>query len=94
MVTHIRRTRTSCGRFIFRAAIVARPEPPDERDRLIEWRSESNSSWVLGVGVLGAIMCLIMSVEAVWVAHLLLLSLTLSELLKYLMQVIYYRRGM
>ncbi len=35
-------------------AIHSRPEGRDERDQLIEWRAESNSGWVLAVGVLAA----------------------------------------
>jgi hypothetical protein len=37
------------------AAIVSRPEDRDERDRLIGWRAENNSSWLLAVGVLAAV---------------------------------------
>lgn len=66
----------------------------DERDRLIGWRAESHSSWILGGGVILAILCLILSVEAVWVAHLLLLSLFVAEVVKYVLQLVYYRRGL
>lgn len=76
------------------AAVVTRPEPSDERDRLIGWRAESNSSWILGVGVLMAVAGLTMSIERVWVAHVLLGSMFASEVAKYLFQVVYYRRGM
>jgi energy-converting hydrogenase Eha subunit A len=76
------------------AAVVQRPDDGDERDRLISWRAESNSSWVVALGVLAAITGLVLSVENVWIAHLLLLSLVLSELTRYLLQLIYYRRGM
>ena len=76
------------------AAIASRAEDPDERDRIIAWRAESNSSWILGVGVLAAIACLIVSVEEVWVAHLLLLSLFIAEVAKDVNQLVYYRRGM
>jgi len=76
------------------AAIVGRTEDRDERDRLIGWRAESNASWLLGVGVLAAITGLIVSIEPVWIAHLLLLSLFLSEVLGYLLRLVYYRRGM
>ena len=74
--------------------IASRPEGRDERDRLIEWRAESNSSWLLGVGVLAAISAMVLGIDRVWVAHLLLLSLFLSELLRFVMQLVYYRRGM
>ena len=76
------------------AAIANRPEGRDERDRIIEWRAESQSSWILAVGVLTSIVGLILSLEPVWVAHLLLLSLFVSELTKFGCQLVYYRRGM
>ena len=75
------------------AAIVGRTDEADERDRLIGCRAESRSSWILGVGVIGAITALILSVGAVWVAHLLLISLFGSELAKEVLQIVYYRRG-
>lgn len=75
-------------------AIANRPDDRDERDRLIAWRAESNSSWILGVGVIVAIGCMIVSVGEVWVAHLLLLSLFLAEVGKDIIQLVYYRRGL
>lgn len=75
------------------AAVVSRPGGRDERDRLIGWRAESNSAWILGVGVLLAIGGLAMAVEGVWVAHLLLLAMLLSEVIKLVLQIIYYRIG-
>ncbi len=75
-------------------AVTDRSTNRDERDRLIEWRAESNSSWILACGVIFAISCLIMSIEAVWVAHLLLLSLFVAEVVKYVLQLVYYRRGL
>lgn len=76
------------------AAISGRPEGRDERDRLIGWRAESNSGWLLAVGVLGAITAMIFSIEIVWIAHLLLLSLLGSEVLGQVLRLVYYRRGM
>ncbi len=75
------------------AAIASRPDKADERDRLIGWRAESRSSWILGIGVIGAIMALILSVGGVWVTHLLLISLFGSEVAKDVLQIVYYRRG-
>lgn len=76
------------------AAIASRPEGRDERDRLIGWRAENNSSWLLAVGVLSAVTCMIFSIDNVWIAHLLLLSLFLSQVLGFILQLVYYRRGM
>jgi len=74
-------------------AIASRPDGRDERDRLISWRAESNSSWILAVGILTAITCMIVSVGEVWVAHLLLLSLFIAEITKDIVKLVYYRRG-
>ena len=75
-------------------AIAKRPEGRDERDRLIGWRAENSSSWVLGVGVIGAIFGLATPVGPAWIANGLLMSLFLSEVLKHVLQLYYYRRGM
>ncbi|WP_165247113.1 hypothetical protein [Paludisphaera soli] len=75
------------------AAIASRPEGRDERDRLIGWRAENNSSWVLAVGVFAAITGMLFSINNVWIAHLLLLSMFLSEVLGQVLRLVYYRRG-
>jgi len=75
-------------------AIATRPHDSDERDRLIGWRAESNSGWLLATGVLAGITGMVLSLPNVWIAHLLLLSLFLSEVLKLVLQLVYYRRGM
>ncbi|MEM6648168.1 MAG: hypothetical protein AAF730_18140 [Bacteroidota bacterium] len=75
-------------------ALVDGAAERDERDRLIGWRSESNTSWILGVGVILAITGLIVSVPVVWIAHGLLLALFVAEVAKYTLQLVYYRRGL
>lgn len=75
------------------AAVTGRPEPRDERDRLIGWRAESNSAWLLATGVLTAVSGMVLGLESVWVAHLLLGSLFLSSVLAFVLQLVYYRRG-
>lgn len=74
-------------------ALASKREGRDERDRLISWRAESNSGWILAAGVLTGITAMILAVDNVRVAHLLLLSLLLSEVAKYALQLVYYRRG-
>lgn len=76
------------------AAVASRPEGRDERDRLIGWRAEANSAWIVATGAICAIMCMILSIENVWIAHLLLLSMCLSETVRCACQLVYYRRGM
>jgi len=75
------------------AAVTGTPEKRDERDRLIGWRAESNSSWILAVGVFGALNAIAFSVAPVWIAHILLASLFASEAMKLTLQIVYYRRG-
>ncbi|MFK8052543.1 MAG: hypothetical protein AB8F65_06185 [Woeseiaceae bacterium] len=76
------------------AAITSRSHEPDERDRVIGWRAESLSSWILGFGVITSILALGSSVEPVWVAHLLLLSMLVTEIVRFILQIVFYRRGM
>lgn len=74
-------------------AIFSGAESRDERDRIIDWRAESNASWVLAAGVLASITGMIFEINNVWIAHLLMLTLLLYEALKLTMQLVYYRRG-
>jgi len=75
------------------AALTGKPEGRDERDRLIAWMAEHRSSWLTTVGVLGAVTCMVVGVDQVWTANLLLLSLALAETLGFVLQIVYYRRG-
>ncbi|MFG0274305.1 MAG: hypothetical protein ACF8QF_04535 [Phycisphaerales bacterium] len=75
------------------AAITRKPEAADERDRVIEWRAESHTAWMLPIGVFLAITGLLFAFEPVWIAHLLLLSLFIAEMAKLALQALYYRRG-
>lgn len=75
------------------AAVAGRRENRDERDRLIGRRAENNSGWVLTTGVLIAVTGMILAIEPVWIAHFLLLSLFLSEVLGFVLRLIYYRGG-
>ncbi|MEL7239217.1 MAG: hypothetical protein AAGK78_10165, partial [Planctomycetota bacterium] len=65
----------------------------DERDRVILWRAEAGSGWILGVGVLAALGAMVVGVPIVWIANGLLAALVVSELLRCGLQVLYYRRG-
>lgn len=76
------------------AVCLGGSDDADERDRVIGWRAEANSGWVLGAGVFLALNAMAFGVATVWVAHLLLACLFLSEVLKLALQLRYYRRGM
>lgn len=75
------------------AALTGPSGPPDERDRQIGWRAESRSSWLLGAGVFMAIAGLALGYAPAWIANLLMCSMFASEILKYLLQLWHYRRG-
>lgn len=75
------------------AALTSKTEGRDERDRLIAWKAEHRSAWVMAVGVLGAATCMVVGIPNVWSVNLLLLSLALSEILGFVLQLVYYRRG-
>ncbi len=65
----------------------------DERDRLIAQRAEARTGWILAVGVLAALAAMVLMVNNVLVAHILLGSLVLSEVVKTALQLVAYRRG-
>lgn len=75
-------------------AVASRPEGRDERDRLIGWRAESRTSWILGAGVFLAVAGMVASIGNVWIAHGLILSMLVSEVAKLALQLVYYRRGL
>jgi hypothetical protein len=74
-------------------AALSRPDGRDERDRLIEWRGEARSGWLLAAGVIVGLGCMVAGVPNVWTANLLLVSLYLAEMLRLTLQVVDYRRG-
>ena len=74
-------------------AVVGGRQESDERDRLIAWRAEHGSSWILGAGVVGAIFALAAPIPKIWVAHSLLATLFLAEIANRALQIYYYRRG-
>lgn len=76
------------------AALFGSTDDADERDRLISWRAEARSGWLLAVGVLASISAMIVEVEPVYVAHGLFLSLFLSDLLAHVLRLVDYRRGL
>lgn len=76
------------------AAITGRYDEPDERDRLIHWRAEAKTAWVLAAGIFAAITCMVLSASSVIVAHMLLLSLFLAQVCQFGLQLRYYRKGM
>lgn len=75
-------------------ALLGGTQERDERDRLIEWRAESRSGWLLSTGVVLSIGGLAAGFGPVWIGNALLLSLFLAELLRLALQLVDYRRGL
>lgn len=75
------------------AAVSSKVEGRDERDRLISWKAEYRSAWLVAVGVCSAVTCMAAGVANVWTANLLLLFLALAEVFGFVLQIVYYRRG-
>ena len=76
--------------------LVAAVGPADDHDNDVaghENGDEHGSSWVLGLGTLGALFGLATPIGAAWIANGLLLALFLSEVANYALRVFYYRRG-
>lgn len=71
----------------------------DERDKLIEWRAESWSGFVLGAFTIMAIGHIVIReaffapADIMVVAHILIGGMVASEVVKCAMQLFYYRRG-
>lgn len=74
-------------------ALFGEPEDRDERDRLIAWKAEARSSWILGAGLIGAAGCVAAGTPPIWTLNLLLLTLFLSHIHCYTLRFIAYRRG-
>jgi hypothetical protein len=67
--------------------------PADERETLIELKSERVASYTLSVSVVCLIGALLIGWNPFLVANLLLASMVLSELVKALSQILSFRRG-
>lgn len=74
-------------------AMVAGEESADERDRLFAHRAERCGAWLYRLGIVAAIAGLALSWDVVRVAHVLLLSLFLAELVSLGVRLFCYRRG-
>lgn len=66
----------------------------DERDKLIAMRAGNISGWVLAIGVLGiAAQTFIYDLNSLWMANLLLFTVYVSQVVCYVLQLFFYRRG-
>ncbi len=67
--------------------------PADERETLIDLKSERIASYTLSVGVVCLIGALLLGWNAYIVANLLLASMVIAELVKASAQIVYFRAG-
>lgn len=65
----------------------------DERDRLIELKGERMGGTVLGGCVLMVIGMILLGFSQFWTANALLLAMVLAEVVKSVMKLVNYRRG-
>ncbi len=87
-------------------ALETKPEPKDERDILIESKAYRNAYFLLATGAFLVIGCVIMAglardaaptriiVTPFITVNLVLFFMVLAELVKFLTQLFYYRRGL
>ena len=85
-------------------AIIAAPSgeaPSDERDQLIDLKAERIAGFALGVGLFSLVGWIIVRSAVPWsqaqqpltIAVIILLTLTVSEIVKLICQIWYYRTG-
>jgi hypothetical protein len=65
----------------------------DERDDLIELKSESWGSQVLSIGALAVLVLMLMGYSMFWTANALLAAMVLSTIVKGTAKLVYYRTG-
>lgn len=74
-------------------ALRTKPEAKDERDRLIELKATRNAYFLLVFGIFISIGSIAASVQPFIVAHVIMFFFILSEIAKFLTQLVYYRKG-
>ena len=81
------------------SVVVGKEDPDtidrsDERDKVIDWRADACTSWVVGIGVVAALILLAVEASPVWVANALVAASYLSAIAKNTLQLYWYRNGM
>lgn len=82
-------------------AVTAKPEPEDERDRLIGWRAGSIAGIILGIGVIGVVLHILfgglvgdpVADSPVLIANALMTVIFIATLVELSLKLVYYRRG-
>lgn len=68
-------------------------DEPDERDNLIELKAIRTASTVLGMGALASASLWLVEATTLQMAHAMLLSLVVAEIVQRSIQIAHYRRG-
>jgi len=74
-------------------AVESKPEPRDERDILISGKAYRNAYFALATGAFLVMTGVVLSLRPFLTANLVLLFMVVAELVKFLTQLFYYRRG-
>lgn len=82
-------------------AVSARPEPDDERDRLVAWRAGRIGGLVLTVGVVGIVFQILIgglfddpvAGSPVLIANALMAAVFIATIVELVVTLVYYRRG-
>ena len=75
-------------------AAIGGTDRPDERDRLIAWRAEHHSAWIVGIGAITAVFMLAApGLSRALIANLLIVAMFAAEIVNYALQLFFYRRG-
>jgi hypothetical protein len=73
--------------------LLYRPEKIDERDKLIELRATRIAYFILIFGVFLSIGSVLISTTPLITAHIVLFFFILAEVVKFITQLVYYRKG-
>ena len=75
-------------------ALGSKPEPKDERDNLIACKAYRNAYFLLAAGIFFVMSAVMLEVKPFLTVNLVLFVMVAAELMKFLTQLFYYRRGL
>ena len=81
------------GHIVIAAASPKDADSTDERDRQIELYGDRIEVYVLSMGALAALFMTMGELEHFWIAHTILATLVISEIVGGLTKIVLYRRG-
>lgn len=81
------------GHIVIAAMSPKDSDASDERDKWIDLHGNRIEVYVLSVGALGSLFLAMAEFEHFWIAHAILATLVLSEIIGGLTKIAFYRRG-